>query len=118
MTRGDYTVKKGERFSRPQTGCHLLNSPWAGIIKLFPARESLVSDIPAGDGKIANLFLQCIQFNFFALFVLKIHTKNTEWSDCIDTIKISRYFERRNIILSSSGKNSKASIFHFHLLNQ
>ncbi len=27
---------------------------------LFPARESLVSDIPAGDGKIVNLFLQCI----------------------------------------------------------
>jgi hypothetical protein len=25
------------------------------IIKLFPARESLVSDIPAWDGKIANL---------------------------------------------------------------
>jgi hypothetical protein len=29
----------------------------AGLIKLFPARESLVSDIPAGDGKTANLFL-------------------------------------------------------------
>jgi hypothetical protein len=29
------------------------------IINLFPARESLVSDIPAGDGKIENLFLQC-----------------------------------------------------------
>ena len=27
--------------------------------KLFPARESLISDIPAGDGKMANLFLQC-----------------------------------------------------------
>ncbi len=27
-----------------------------GIIKLFPTRESLVSDIPAGDGKIVNLF--------------------------------------------------------------
>ncbi len=27
--------------------------------KLFPARESLVSDIPAGDGKSNNLFLQC-----------------------------------------------------------
>jgi hypothetical protein len=42
--------------------CHVPNSPWAGIIKLFsiPARESLVSDIPPGDGKIANLFLQCI----------------------------------------------------------
>jgi hypothetical protein len=30
------------------------------MIRLFPARESLVSDIPAGDGKIANLFLKCI----------------------------------------------------------
>jgi hypothetical protein len=35
-----------------------LSSP--GIIKLFPARESLVSDIPAGDGKNDNLFSQCI----------------------------------------------------------
>ncbi len=26
------------------------------IYKLFPPRESLVSDIPAGDGKIVNLF--------------------------------------------------------------
>ncbi len=26
------------------------------LAKLFPARECLVSDIPAGDGKIANLF--------------------------------------------------------------
>jgi hypothetical protein len=25
----------------------------------LPARESLVSDIPAGEGNIANLFLQC-----------------------------------------------------------
>jgi hypothetical protein len=52
--------KKYLLFSCPQPGCHLPNSPWAGIIKLFPARrESLVSDIPAGDGKTANLFLQC-----------------------------------------------------------
>ncbi len=28
----------------------------AGKIKLFSARESLVRDIPTGDGKIANLF--------------------------------------------------------------
>jgi hypothetical protein len=27
-----------------------------GIIKFFPSRESLISDIPAGDGKIVNLF--------------------------------------------------------------
>jgi hypothetical protein len=41
---------------RPHTGCHYPNSPWTGKIKLFPARESLVSHIPAGDGKMANLF--------------------------------------------------------------
>ncbi len=29
------------------------------MMKLFPARESLVSDIPTGDGKTANLFLRC-----------------------------------------------------------
>jgi hypothetical protein len=28
---------------------------------LFPARESLVSDIPAGYRKTANFLLQCIQ---------------------------------------------------------
>jgi hypothetical protein len=50
--------KIGSLFSRPQTGCHLQNSRWPGIIKLFPARESLVSD-PAEDGKISNYFLQC-----------------------------------------------------------
>jgi hypothetical protein len=34
----------------------------AEISSEFPARESLVSDIPAGDGKTAsaNLFLQCM----------------------------------------------------------
>ncbi len=29
------------------------------LLNYFPAGESLVSDIPAGDGKIVNLFLQC-----------------------------------------------------------
>jgi hypothetical protein len=29
------------------------------IYKLFLHRESLVSDIPAGDGNIEKLFLQC-----------------------------------------------------------
>jgi hypothetical protein len=31
-----------------------------GIIKIFPLRESLVRDIPPVDGKMANLFSQCI----------------------------------------------------------
>jgi hypothetical protein len=56
-----YTVKNGYRFPRPTLGCHSANSPWPGIIKLFPARESLISDIPAGDVKDDNLFLQCSQ---------------------------------------------------------
>jgi hypothetical protein len=32
------------------------NSPWPGIIKLLLARESLVSEVLAGDWKTANLF--------------------------------------------------------------
>jgi hypothetical protein len=35
-----------------------------GKMKLFPARESLVSGIPAGDGKTANLFLQCTTWDW------------------------------------------------------
>ncbi len=54
------TVNFFYKFSRSQPGCHLPNSPWPGKFLLFPARESLVSDIPPGDGKIENLFLQCI----------------------------------------------------------
>ncbi len=48
--------KKRFAFSRPQPECHLPNSPWRGIIKLFPARESLFSGILPGNGKIDNLF--------------------------------------------------------------
>ncbi len=60
-----YTVKKGLRFSRPPPGCHLPNSPWPGIIELFPARESLVSDIPALDRKTANLFCSVWGWNVY-----------------------------------------------------
>jgi hypothetical protein len=31
----------------------------ADLYGIFPAGESLVSDIPAGDVKVVNLFLQC-----------------------------------------------------------
>jgi hypothetical protein len=48
--------KKCELFFRRQPGWLLPNSPRSGIIKEIPARESLVSDIPAGDGKTAHLF--------------------------------------------------------------
>ncbi len=44
------------------------------ITKLFPPRESLVSDIPAGGGKTGNLFLQCKKGG-----VLKKSGKDLEW---------------------------------------
>jgi len=53
-----YTVKKVTDFPvlcRDVT--NQTNSHWPGIIKLFPDRESLDSDIPAEDGEVANLFL-------------------------------------------------------------
>ncbi len=35
------------------------------ITELFLPRGSLVSDVPAGDGKLVNLFLRCSPFNPF-----------------------------------------------------
>ncbi len=49
------------------------------IYKLFPPRESLVSDIPAGDGNIEKLFLQCTVLQKVALDCLSYHaTANDE----------------------------------------
>jgi hypothetical protein len=56
------TVKKGLRVSRPQPGYHYQTLPVRNndvITELFLPRGSLVSDIPAGDGKLVNLFLRC-----------------------------------------------------------
>ncbi len=53
--------KKGYGFSRLQPGCHLLNSAWPGIIKLFPARGSVVSDIPSGDAGKPQTFFYSVQ---------------------------------------------------------
>jgi hypothetical protein len=50
-----YTVKKIIVFPVP-AGMSLTKLSLAGIIKLFSARESFVSDIPAGDGKNYNIF--------------------------------------------------------------
>ncbi len=45
----------------------------AGNNLMIPGRENLVCDIPAGDGKIANFFLQCRSRakNVLYLFYLK-----------------------------------------------
>jgi len=59
QSKGVHRKKRLAKFSAPAR-MSLTKLSWAVIIKLFPPRESLVSDIPAGDGNIANLFLQCI----------------------------------------------------------
>jgi hypothetical protein len=63
-----YTVKKV--YDLPVlSGGHQPNFRWPGIIKIFPARESLISDVPAGDGKTANLFLQCNRLKLLPSFL-------------------------------------------------
>jgi hypothetical protein len=41
------------------------DSLWPGMFKLFPVRESWVSDIPAGDGKTDLLFYSATMQNLF-----------------------------------------------------
>ncbi len=73
-----YTIKKVFRYSCPQPGCHLPNSPRAGTIELFLPRGCLVSDIPAGDGNITNLFYSARPhppWLIFRLFPFQMLTK-------------------------------------------
>ncbi len=56
--------KKRLAVSPSPGGMSLTTLPWPEKMELFPAKESLVSHIPAGDVKNANLFLQCICFLF------------------------------------------------------
>jgi hypothetical protein len=55
--------KKGGRFSRPQLG-DVTNQTLSldGKNLIIPAKECVVIDIPAGDGKIVHLFLKCIDY--------------------------------------------------------
>jgi hypothetical protein len=63
----------------------LTNTPWPEIIKLFPPRESLVSDIPAGGGK--NDYL------FFTVYVTI--------QQPVSELKAKEYLKRMTIILLS-----------------
>ncbi len=58
---GPDIVKKRLSIFPSPAGMSLPNSPWPGIIKLFPAREGLVSDIPAGDLFYSVLFIKTQQ---------------------------------------------------------
>jgi hypothetical protein len=52
--------KKVSGFPVPSRGMSLNKLSLAGIFEFFPARESLVSDIQAGDGKTDNLFYSAL----------------------------------------------------------
>jgi len=60
-----YTVNKSLAIFPSPAGMSLttlsLARNYLYMTSLFLPRESLVSDIPAGDGILANLFLQCTQ---------------------------------------------------------
>ncbi len=69
--------KKRFDISRPQPVFNLPNAPSSEKIKLFQAREGLVSDIPAGDWKMDNLFLQCsIIYNLSCRIIMIYHRDN------------------------------------------
>ncbi len=59
-----YTVKEVSDFLVPGRDVTKKTLPGPGIIELFLARESLVIDIPAGDGKTANLFFTVCPHGF------------------------------------------------------
>ncbi len=54
-----------------------------GIIKLFPARESLVGDIPAEDGKSLTFSYSVQEFQLTAMILFKkqieSYSRENEW---------------------------------------
>ncbi len=63
-------------------GMSLTKLSLAGKNKWFTAKESLVSDIPAGDGKIVNLFIQCVQSTFMCLWAIYIFPRSVRLFSC------------------------------------
>jgi hypothetical protein len=70
--------KKGYRFSRLQPGCHLPNSPWRGIIKLFPARREFGKGHP-GWGRENGLPF----FTVYFILIFYIQKKSLDDNVCL-----------------------------------
>jgi hypothetical protein len=51
------------------------------ITELFLPRGSFVGDIPAGDGKLVNLFLRCTAFSFLNMTMAKENCNIVRHSD-------------------------------------
>jgi hypothetical protein len=71
-----YTVKKRFAIFPSPAGMSLIKLSLDGNNLNIPAQgDFLVSDIPAGDGKIVILFLQCMPQLFLNLMVFKMFRK-------------------------------------------
>ncbi len=68
-----YTVKKVRGFPVPSRDVTYQTLPWPGKIKLFPAMESMVGDIPAGDWENREPFFTVYRVPF-GLFYLNRST--------------------------------------------
>ena len=72
-----YTVKKVKNFPSP-AGMSLTKRSLAGNNEIIPGIWRVwFSDIPAGDGKIINLFLQCTVYTLFSLYKSVIFSPST-----------------------------------------
>ncbi len=76
------------------------------IYKLFLHRESLVSDIPAGDGNIEKLFLQCNPVSSLGKYILCGLT-------CRMSLRSRRCCSRR--LISSGGMGSPLQVWGWAL---
>jgi hypothetical protein len=78
-------------------------SPWPGIIKLFPTRESLVSDIPAGDGKSLTFYYSVHLIHGYIAFTL--NTKCTRFAGLVQNLAML-YCQRRRFLSNLIKSNS------------
>jgi hypothetical protein len=98
-----HCIKSFSIFPRPLGGNNDV------IYKLFPPRETLVSDIPAGDGNIEKLFLQCgwlVADKAIQGIVTRKqlpHTRSSVGSHCYGKVFISCFLFMRFLLINSRG---------------
>ncbi len=96
--------KKRVSFFPSKAGMSLTKlSLWLGNIKLFLARDSLVSDIPAGDGKNDNLFYSVCEL-YVTRSVYQIH-KNERRFDKMLHFTLFQYFRSQKRFFFSVQQN-------------
>ncbi len=95
--------KKRVPFFPSKAGMSLTKlSLWLVIIKIFPARDSLVtSDIPAGDGKYDNLFNSVCEL-YVTRSVYQINKNGRRFDKMLHFFSVSVVWEPKDLPLSRS----------------